>query len=195
MKYILIFSLLACTPGWAEITVDGKTFTAGTEDSPQQKIMAKQLWADQLCGGAGAYRDDAKKFEECTNKKLSELNEKRLSAVQSCGGFLSFKKDSAKYEACVGKKISGPKNVTAEDIWADQRCGGNAAYMKNSKEFEFCLKEQKNSPRTSLDYMWAEQQCGGAEAYRKDTVKFEACVKQKTDGGSATVSKDKGGVN
>jgi hypothetical protein len=151
MKYILIFSLLACTPGWAEITVDGKTFTAGTEDSPQQKIMAKQLWADQLCGGAGAYRADA--------------------------------------------KISGQKMVTAEDIWADQRCGGNAAYMKNSKEFEFCLKEQKNSPRTSLDYMWAEQQCGGAEAYRKDTVKFEACVKQKTDGGGATVSKDKGGVN
>ncbi|MNL20150.1 hypothetical protein D3C87_1413850 [compost metagenome] len=57
--------------------------------------------------------------------------------------------------------------------------------MKDPKEFDFCVKEQKNSTRTSVDYMWAEQQCGGAAAYRDNVTKFESCVKQKTEGGSA----------
>lgn len=83
------------------------------------------------------------------------------------------------------KNINGPKNVSAEDIWADQRCGGNAAYVRDSKEFESCLKDQKSASRTSADYIWAEQKCGGAAAYKADIEKFDVCVKQKMGSGGS----------
>ncbi|MNL20149.1 hypothetical protein D3C87_1413840 [compost metagenome] len=95
--------------------------------STQDAMMAMQMWADGLCGGAGAYRDNEKKFLECKAKQMAELNAKRISANQDCGGVVKKKKDGVNFDTCVSKKIKGPATISAEDIWADQRCGGNAA--------------------------------------------------------------------
>jgi hypothetical protein len=37
-----------------------------------KEVSAQQIWADQQCGGAAAYKKDEKKFNECVKTKMAK---------------------------------------------------------------------------------------------------------------------------